>query len=84
MLVIAEIQESVLQLLPSLPLDYVVTGTAELGAGDMWGPRATGVAGGTHDEVTSEVRSFSFFLSAGGELLTLTRTGGCLLSLCCR
>jgi hypothetical protein len=35
MLVIAEIQESVLQLLPSLPLDYVVTGTAELGAGDM-------------------------------------------------
>lgn len=35
MLVFAEIQESVLQLLPSLPLDYVVTGTAEHGAGDM-------------------------------------------------
>ena len=34
MLVIAEIQESVLQLLPSLPLDYVVTRTAELGAGE--------------------------------------------------
>ena len=35
MLVFAEIQESVVQLLLSLPLDYVVTGTTELGAGDM-------------------------------------------------
>jgi len=35
MLVFAEIQESVVQLLPSLPLDYVVTATSELGAGDM-------------------------------------------------